>query len=58
VITDPPVDAGAVQLIADWLSATVAAVPVGAPGTALGVTDAEPDAGPTPTAFVAVTLTV
>jgi hypothetical protein len=58
VIAEPPVDAGAVQLTADWLSATVAVVPVGAPGAAIGVTDAELDSGPVPTEFVAVTLTV
>ena len=57
MIGEPPLSAGAVKLTLACALPAVAATPVGAPGTVRGVTGAEfEDAGPTPAAFVAVTL--
>jgi hypothetical protein len=60
VIALPPFDAGAVKLtVADVILATAATPIVGAPGVVAGVTLLEAaDAGPVPTAFLAVTLNV
>ena len=59
VITEPPFEAGAVQLtVADALPAT-AETPVGAPGTVTGVTEAEAEEGVEgPTEFLATTVNV
>jgi len=61
VIGLPPFDAGALQLSATCPLPAVAVRPVGEPGTpggVAGVADAGVDAGPVPTAFVAVTVNV
>jgi hypothetical protein len=59
VIAVPPFDAGAVKLTVASKLPAVAATPVGAPGTVTGIMlfDAA-DAGPVPTALVAVTVNV
>jgi hypothetical protein len=59
VSAEPPVDAGAVHVAAIEPLPGVSDRPCGRDGTVvpLGVTDADPDAGPVPTAFVAVTVT-
>ncbi|HET7549055.1 MAG TPA: hypothetical protein VFJ86_14890 [Usitatibacter sp.] len=59
VIGAPPSLAGAVKVTVAWALPAVAVPIVGAPGTVAGVTlfDAA-DAGPVPTAFVAVTVKV
>jgi hypothetical protein len=50
---------GAVQLTVAWVLPLVAEAPVGAFGTVAGVTALEgTDAGPVPTALVAVTVKV
>jgi hypothetical protein len=55
----PPVDAGAVKVTVAWALPAVALTPVGAPGSAPGVTLLEmDDAGPVAVAFVAVTAKV
>src|SRR5918912_1152678 len=55
----PPFDAGAVHEIVADASPAVAVTAVGAPGTVAGVTLLEAsEAGPVPTAFVAVTVNV
>jgi hypothetical protein len=55
----PPVLAGAVQETRAEALPGTAPTPVGAPGTAAGVTgDEAAEAGPVPTAFVAVTVNV
>jgi len=55
----PPLDTGAVQDTTDWVLANELAVtPVGAPGTVEGVAVTGVEAGPTPTALVAVTVKV
>jgi hypothetical protein len=56
----PPLEVGAVQEIVDELAAPdVACTLVGAPGTVAGVAGAEAvEAGPVPTALVAVTVKV
>jgi hypothetical protein len=57
VIGEPALEEGAVQLtVAEVRTIDLVAVTsVGAPGTATGVTGLEaPEAGPVPTAFVAV----
>jgi anti-sigma factor ChrR (cupin superfamily) len=58
VIVDPPVEAGAVHDTASWVLPGVRATPVGAPGIVDGVAVAPADAGPLPTVFAAVTVTV
>ena len=59
-MADPPLEAGAVKLTLAEALAAVAAAPVGAPGTvASGVTGLDaPEAGPVPTALVALTVKV
>jgi len=58
VIVDP-LEGGAVHDTPAELSPAVALTPVGAPGTAAGVTAVEADdAGPVPTPLVAVTVKV
>jgi hypothetical protein len=55
----PPSEDGAVQLTAAWPSPAIALTPVGAPGTAAGVTEFDgPEAGLSPIAFVATTVKV
>ena len=54
----PPSSAGGVQLIVAVPSPGVAVTSVGAPGTPDGVTVTGADAGPSPSAFVATTVTV
>ena len=56
VIGEPPFDAGAVQASTTWALAAVAVVSVGAPGTVAGTAVSAFDAGPVPTALVAVTV--
>ena len=56
VIGLPPVDDGALHARATWPLPEVGVRPVGAPGTVAGVADTGDDAGPVPTAFVAVTV--
>jgi hypothetical protein len=59
VIAEPPSDDGAVQLTVACASPPIAETPVGAPGTAAVVAALEAaDAGPLPTALVAVTVNV
>jgi hypothetical protein len=59
VIGLPPVDAGADQLTVALALCPVALTPVGAPGTAAGVTAFDgDDAGLVPAAFAAVTVNV
>jgi hypothetical protein len=59
VIGDPPFDAGAAKLAVACSFPVVAATATGAPGTVNGVTAFEgADAGPVPTALVAVTVNV
>ena len=59
VIAEPPVDAGGVNVTVACALPAVALPIVGAPGTAAGVTLLEgAEAGPVPTAFVAVTVNV
>jgi hypothetical protein len=61
VIALPPVLPGAVQLTSAWLVAALAVTPVGAPGglACTGVTLLDcADAGPVPTALVALTVNV
>ena len=59
VIGEPPVDAGGVKVTVACEIPAVAVPIVGGPGTAAGVTLFEgADAGPVPTAFVAVTVKV
>jgi hypothetical protein len=54
-----PLAAGAVNVTAAWAFPAVAVPIVGAPGTPAGVTLFDgADAGPVPTAFVAVTVKV
>ena len=55
VIGDPPLEAGGVNLTVACPLPGVAAPIVGAPGTAPGVAFTAAEAGPVPTAFVAVT---
>src|SRR5260370_39163447 len=55
----PPLEAGASQLNITWLFPGVTSRPAGAPGTVAGVTELDGDeAGPVPTALVAVTVKV
>jgi hypothetical protein len=55
----PPLDSGAVQETRAEALAGVATTPVGGSGTVAGVTgDDGVEAGPVPTAFVAVTVKV
>ena len=55
----PPLLAGAVKPTVTWPLPRVAVTAVGAPGTVAGVTAADAaDAGPVPTALVAVTVNV
>jgi hypothetical protein len=54
----PPFEAGAVHASVTRPSPGVAVRPVGAPGTVAGVALAGADAGPVPTALVAVTVKV
>jgi hypothetical protein len=56
VTAEPPFEAGAVHDTVAWPAPGVAVTPVGAPGTVRGVAEAGPEAGPVPTAFVAVTV--
>jgi hypothetical protein len=59
VMGDPPSLAGAMNAIAACMLPAVAVPIVGAPGTVAGVTLPEAaDAGPVPSAFVAVTVNV
>jgi len=59
VIGDPPSIVGAVHETTTWLSPDRPVTEVGAPGTVTGVTAAEAaDAGPSPSAFVAITVNV
>jgi hypothetical protein len=59
VIVEPPVEAGGVNVTVACEIPPVAAPIVGGPGTAAGVTLFDGgDAGPVPTAFVAVTVNV
>jgi hypothetical protein len=59
VIAEPPLLDGAVHETVAWLLPAVAVTDVGAPGTVTGVTALDgDDAGPVPTAFVAVTVKV
>ena len=59
MITEPPLDEGAVQVITYCLSPAIAITPVGALGTVAGVTVFEGvEAGPVPAAFAAVTMKV
>jgi len=59
VIADPPFDAGAVKRTTAWVSPAVPDTPVGAPGTARGVTAFEAgDAGLGPTPLVDLTVNV
>ena len=59
VIALPPFEAGAVKLTVACALPAVAVAAVGAPGTVAGVTLLEgADAGPAPTALVAVTVKV
>ncbi len=59
VIVLPPFEAGAVKLTVAWALPATADTFVGAPGTVAGITllDGD-DAGPVPTALVAVTVKV
>ena len=59
-MAEPPLEAGAVQAITDWVLAyDVAVTAVGAPGTVAGVAGPEAaDAGPVPAALVALTVNV
>jgi len=53
----PPLNEGGVKLTAAWALPAVALTPVGAPGTAAGVTELEaPEGREFPAAFVAVTV--
>jgi hypothetical protein len=55
----PPSEDGAVQLTVAWPSPAIALTPVGAPGTAAGVTKFDgPEAGLSPTPLVATTVKV
>jgi hypothetical protein len=56
VMAEPPSDAGAANDTVACVSPGVAVTAPGASGTLTGVTLLEADAGPVPTAFVAVTL--
>ena len=59
MIGEPPLEAGAVQVSVTWALPRVAAVRVGAPGAvaaAAGVAESAFEAGPVPTALVAVTV--
>jgi len=59
VIAEPPLEAGGVNAIEAWVFPAVAVPIVGGPGTAPGVTLFEgADAGPVPTALVALTVNV
>jgi hypothetical protein len=59
IIGLPPFDVGVVKLTIARVLPGVAVAPVGAPGTVAGVTGLDDaDAGPVPTAFVAVTVKV
>ena len=60
MITDPPLDVGAVQETVAWVLPAVAVAAVGAPGAVVaGVTALDAlEAGPVPTGFVAVTVKV
>ena len=58
VIGAPPSSAGGVQLIVAIPLPAVAVTAVGAPGRPDGVTVTGVDAGPSPSAFVATTVTV
>ena len=59
-MVDPPLEAGALKLTLAEALPRVAEAPVGGPGTvASGVTGLDaPEAGPVPTALVAVTVKV
>jgi hypothetical protein len=52
----PPFEAGADQLSETCVLPGVAEVSTGAPGTVRGVAERELEAGPVPTAFIAVTV--
>ena len=59
VIADPPLEFGAAHDTVAWPSPDVAVTPVGAPGTATGIVDAEGvEARLLPTALVATTVKV
>ena len=60
VMADPPLDAGAVQEMVDWVFwFEVAATPVGAPGVVAGTAGADgAEAMPVPTVLEAVTVKV
>jgi hypothetical protein len=61
VIAEPPLEDGAVQATATVVGLVpppvVRVTPVGVPGGAKVVADADPDAAPVPMALVAVTVT-
>ena len=57
VIVEPPFDTGAVHVTVAWAFPPVADTPVGAEGTAAGVTEDEPG-GELPTKFLATTIKV
>src|SRR5258708_1382277 len=58
-MAEPPLEAGASQANILWLLPGVTSRPAGAPGTVAGVTELDGDeAGPVPTALVAVTVKV
>ncbi len=59
MIAEPPFDAGGVKVTDAWPLPPVAVPTVGAPGTVATVTEFDAaDAGPVPTALVAVTVKV
>jgi hypothetical protein len=59
VIALPPLEAGAVHDNVTWPLPGVPEIPVGAPGTAPGVTGAEAaESAPVPTALIAATANV